>query len=253
MIQSHTAQPNVIFAYWAKEFSSRLALNDVTHVLDVGCRDGRASYALAKMYRHLKITAIDRHKDFIERARQSPEYNHLQDRVQFIHSNYAEMRSQSDFDAVVSFCCLHWLSAEERLASLKSMHDLVKPGGALYLQIFLDHGRQRFDDCIYTVAARDKWQSYFAGMPLDVNKVKLSDTLATMEDLGLLFKSATTQHYTYTFESREAMAAFLAAWCGHLAYLPEGKRKAFLEEAITQHGSLLYRDYVTELVLARPS
>lgn len=241
---------NPVFEALAQNLFTRIPFMSHSHVLDIGCRDGRGSFSLAKYFPHLNILALDKHKDFINAAMNSEKYAEFKNRVKFLHSEYTDLQAQSEFDAVVSVSCLNWLESEERTKTFQSLFKVLKANAKAHFILFGDHGRKRFDDCIYNVASRNEWKGYFQGFEKSMSRTPLSAILSESEKSGMLFESAETRTFSYTFADREGFKNFVKCWSTHPLYLPENLREKFLDEVVDAHGSVTYFDYTTELTLS---
>lgn len=90
--------------HWGKNFSNKFDLSNFKTVLDVGCRKGNLSAHLAKRYKQHSFTAIDNIASEIEQARE-----HRLSNLAFETADALSLGCAENFDAVVSFSCLHWI------------------------------------------------------------------------------------------------------------------------------------------------
>lgn len=113
-------------------------------VLDFGCGAGRLSNALAE---HVEqVVGIDIAESMVQQARQIARFP---DRIEFVHYDGARLPfPDCSFDSAVSLIVLQHARPAVQMAALLELLRVVRPGGALVLQIpseprlpqALDHG-----------------------------------------------------------------------------------------------------------------
>lgn len=250
MLKQKNPEPNPIRAYAGEKFIAGLNFNDMKNVLEVGCRNGQMTWVLAEKYPHLNILGVDKEKSFIDAATLSSKYDQHKTRVQFHHSDYENLSSKQEFDAVVSFYCINWLEKARRRSVFQAIKEVLKPGGKAYLQIFLSHGRKRFDSCIRDVVGQQKWSSFFPKEGLPLNKVYLSEICSHVEESGLLFDKAEMRTFSYPFARKDEFKDFVRSWSSELLYIPVEKQETFLEDVLEANGGFQHLDYVFEMQLS---
>lgn len=244
---------------WALDFLERIPLRDGQRILDVGCRDGRVTAEIARRFPSCDILALDNEPTAVEKAEST--LAKYAPRVEVMAVDARELWFAGVFDVVLSFSCLHWI--EDKAAVMVGMQNALKPGGLAYIQFFADHGRDRFDSCIYELAKQAKWQPFFASKaPEDPTLYEVNpQTMASIiEASGFQTIQAEFVRHKVVFADRHAMANWIATWCQHLKCLPEEKHEAFLSDAVDtyvkQHGGdkkgpVNHYDYVLELKLKK--
>jgi trans-aconitate 2-methyltransferase len=131
-----------------------LALEDARKVLDVGCGDGRITAEIAARLPRAQVVGIDPSPRMIEIAPAS-------DRVAFRLDDVLGMSFEDEFDAVVSFNALHWVSQQQ--AALRRIAAALREGGAALLVLVCDGPRRSLEDTAMDVTARPEWREYFRG------------------------------------------------------------------------------------------
>ncbi len=127
--------------------------SNVKRLLDVGCGDGRnLIYFLQKEF---EIYAIDQDKSCVELVRYMVR-NFERDPERIIHAAILDRTfSKNFFDAVLCSRVLHFSESEQSfLRSWYKMHEILKPGGLLYVSsdtmIGFERNVRRIDS--------EKWQ-----------------------------------------------------------------------------------------------
>lgn len=96
-------------------------------VLDVGCGEGWSSIAIARHYPDATVVGVDVDAPSIQAARAHVASERLEGRVEFLHADAAELDSESPFDVITAFECVHDLP--DPVAVLASARRLLAPGG----------------------------------------------------------------------------------------------------------------------------
>lgn len=107
-------------------------------LLDIGCSDGRVASGLSQMNLGYKIKAIDLSEDLIKIAKKVNQAD--QENVEVLYLNMLELQnkfSEESFDGIycIGNTLVHLKDASEIRSAIKSMYDVLKPGGGLVLQI----------------------------------------------------------------------------------------------------------------------
>ncbi len=140
---------------WALNFINKIDFSSSHNVLDVGCRNGLVSGYLAERFNQLNFIAIENCADNIQLAKDNYTYPNLT----FENACPESFYSTNQYDAVISFSCLHWINNQFKV--LKNIYQALKPGGKAYLQFFGSHGRPKNDRFLYQTANLPKWKPYF--------------------------------------------------------------------------------------------
>jgi ubiquinone/menaquinone biosynthesis C-methylase UbiE len=115
----------------ADEQLARLTLAGTERVLDVGCGDGKITAEIAAQVPRGSVVGVDPSHQMIDFAA-----NHFAPsawpNLRFVVADARELPFRSEFDLVVSFNALHWVTEQE--AALRSIHQALKPGGRAILQ-----------------------------------------------------------------------------------------------------------------------
>ena len=103
-------------------------------LLDIGCGEGRHSFAAAQM--GFKVTAIDYEPLALKRARRLASIHHLR-RITFRRANAFSLPFPgSFFDIVLDYGCLHHQKKSDWAAYVSSILRVLKPGGFYVLSVF---------------------------------------------------------------------------------------------------------------------
>ncbi len=243
---------------WATSYINKLHLLGSEKILDIGCGDGRISALLAKMVPHGNVIGLDVSESMLKTAEKIRQMSNL-DNLTFIQRDASHLKYEGDFDLIVSFSCLHWVT--DHAATLKGIECNLKPGGRVFLYFAPDHGRDRFDDAIKTVMNSPKWNSYFSSYPTPFTLVLPSTFTQYAEQAHLLIKRVEIITVDKPYASKASFIAWMKGWMPHLKMLPKELHEEFLNEIADRHlerypldneGKVHYIDYWMEVELLKP-
>jgi SAM-dependent methyltransferase len=100
-------------------------------ILDVGCGAGWSTVALARAYPDARIDGVDVDAPSIERATHHAHSEGVAHRVELRHIDGASIGTESTYDAVFAFECIHDMPRPVEV--LSAMRRAVKPGGAVVI------------------------------------------------------------------------------------------------------------------------
>ncbi len=112
---------------------TRFGVNKKTAIADFGCGPGLYSSALSK--RGARVTGIDFSENSIKYARSIANQRKLD--INYVVANYLEYKTDETFDLIMMIMCdFCALSPEQRAHMLAKFRALLKPGGALLLDVY---------------------------------------------------------------------------------------------------------------------
>ena len=130
----------------SKVHDALLAQADVRagqHVLDIGCGTGTLAVRLKQRVPGAHVTGLDPDELALSRARSKAERARVD--ILFVRG-FADTIPSADrsFDRVLSSMMLHHLTDDEKAATLRDVHRVLKPGGSFQLLDFTaDHTHPR--------------------------------------------------------------------------------------------------------------
>ncbi|MHC5037864.1 MAG: class I SAM-dependent methyltransferase [Planctomycetota bacterium] len=112
---------------------SHFGIGPSTHVADFGCGPGLYTARLARL--GAKVTGIDFSKRSIDYARNKAAEEDLA--VQYVIQDYFDFETEDRFDLIMMIQCdFCALSPAQRKKILSKFHGLLKPGGAVLLDVY---------------------------------------------------------------------------------------------------------------------
>ncbi len=112
---------------------THFGVNKETAIADFGCGPGLYTSALAE--RGAKVTGVDFSENSIKYARSIADERELN--INYVVANYLEYETDETFDLILMIMCdFCALSPKQRATMLAKFRTLLKPGGALLLDVY---------------------------------------------------------------------------------------------------------------------
>lgn len=242
----------------AAQFIPQIPFSPEEKILDVGCRNGKITGLLAHLSPDSTITALTTTTGFLNAIKQDPTLQSLP-QVHFEQADVTAFNYHEKYDKAVSFSCLTWYENKEKIVS--NIYQSLKSGAKAYLQFFVDHGKNWFDTCVFTIAEKPEWKSYFQHFKKRVNHIKPGEFLSQAEKIGFVIEQSNLPKRQVLLANEQYFKNWLITWSSHFPYLPQEKIDAFFNEVVEyylqQHpkdnkGRIVYEDYFFEVVLLKP-
>lgn len=239
---------------WGTSFANKFDLSHCQDVLEIGCRKGLMSAYLADKYKQTNFLAIDNIHSEIEVASQHPLSN-----LNFKIDDALSLKFNKEFDAIVSFSCLHWIN--DKGSALTSMFNALKPNGKAYIQFFAMHGRPKNDRFFDQIAYQDSWYHYFKQYAPDLYEINISAFSALLSRIGFKIHRFEFSRYEDTFDHQDDLSQFLASWSTHKKFIPKAQQELFFQETMktyldfngyNKNKSIPYFEYVLEVICEKP-
>ncbi|MEU3009300.1 class I SAM-dependent methyltransferase [Nocardia asteroides] len=201
------------------------------NVLDVGCGDGYITRLIAARVPGGSVLGLDPSPRMIETARAAD--NQLTN-VDFRVGDVTTMTFAGDFDLVVSFNALHWVTDQE--TAYRRIAAALAPAGRVLVQYVCDGERPSIEDIAMTVTGEPRWSTAFAGFarPFVHIDPEALPAIAAAADLRVTERSVTDREWD--FGSREAFTRWctvgFADWTAHL---PAADIPAFVDEVVDRY------------------
>lgn len=113
--------------------ASRFDLNSETEIADFGC--GPELYTTRLAQRKAQVTGIDFSRWSLEYARETAAKEGLS--IDYVNQNYLGFETDTRFDLVLMIMCdFCALSSDQRKTMLNKFHTILKPGGAVLLDVY---------------------------------------------------------------------------------------------------------------------
>jgi trans-aconitate 2-methyltransferase len=243
-------------ATMAAEVLALLRLKSNERVLDVGCGNGKVTAAIAERVPQGSVLGVDASADMISFAKEH--WPAGRPNLQFAVADARHLPFKAEFDLVVSFNALHWIT--EQALPLQAIHRALKPDGKAQLRLVPKSQRKSIEDVIEETCRLPRWAGHFNGFHdpyLHLTPEQYAD-LARQQNFRVL--SVNTSDKAWDFESRATFLAFskvtMIEWTQHL---PEPDRPAFITDVLDRYRKVAaqspgeenyFRFYQMDIVLA---
>lgn len=217
---------------WDLEQINKHDFKGMSRIIDLGCRNGVAAMEIARRVPGSHVIGIDFSVQMLSLANENLA-RHTVPNLEFRLLSPVEMDFHHSVDAVISVSYLHWI--ENKLEVLKAIQRSLRPSGHAFLSFFADHQRERFDWCITTVAAQDKWKNYFVDYNPLIKLVTAYQFAAQVYKSGLILQRLEFVKRHDVFVSKLQFMDWFTTWCDDLKYLPEELHYVFLSEVVDKH------------------
>jgi trans-aconitate 2-methyltransferase len=224
-----------------QQWLARRALDDVdlagvTALLDVGCGDGRVTQSLAERIPDGRCVGIDPSPGMIAVA---PASGNLTFEVGAAET----MTFDDEFDLVVSFNALHWVTDQRR--ALGAVREALHVGGRTMLVFVCGGPRPSVEDVAMSVASTPRWRESFDGFSAPYVHPDPEQSQRDATSAGLRADEIRVDDLSWDFGSRDAFAAWCAVgfggWTGHLT---EAEGAAFVEQVVDAYAEATGSDHV---------
>lgn len=177
---------------------ARFDIREGRSVADFGCGPGLYTERLART--NAAVTGIDFSKNSIEYARNRVRAENLN--IQYVHQNYLEFNTDEQYDLIIMiFCDFCVLNPEQRRILLGKFKSLLKPGGAILLDVSSVHAfHEKAESAAYSLNLPNNFWSPEKCFVF-LNTFKYADVQVALDKYTLIEKDRTRtifnwfQHY----------------------------------------------------------
>jgi trans-aconitate 2-methyltransferase len=240
----------------AAEVLSLLQLKGDERILDVGCGNGKTTASIAARVPKGSVVGVDASSDMVVFAKEHWTTDHPN--LQFAVADARHLPFKREFDLVVSFNAMHWIS--DQALPLQGIHQALKPEGKAQLRLVAKGERTCIEDVIDDTRKSPRWAGYFNGFRDPFLHLTPEQYAALAEQQGFRVLSIHTSDKAWDFGSRDAflarMKVTMIEWTQHL---PESDRAAFITDALDRYRSVAvtapgeenyFRFYQMDILLA---
>ncbi|MBV1850545.1 class I SAM-dependent methyltransferase [Catellatospora tritici] len=216
-------------------------------VLDVGCGDGYVTRRIAARVPDGSVLGVDASPRMIEVARTADD--RLMN-VSFQLGDVTTMTFGPDFDLVVSFNALHWVTDQK--TAYRNIAAALKPDGRALVQ-FVCHGPRTSVERVVMEVTRDpRWAQAFTGFAQPYIHIEPDDLAAIAGGAGLKVTEQSVADREWDFSSPEQFAQ----WCtvgfsDWTSRLPAEEVPAFVETVVARYQTIVGRPGVFRFLQLR--
>ena len=216
-------------------------------VLDVGCGDGYVTRLIASRVPEGSVLGVDPSPRMIEAARAADDQL---TNVTFQVGDVTTMAFGPDFDLVVSFNTLHWVSKQD--TAYRNIAAALKPNGRVLVQ-FVCHGSRPSVERVAMEVTRDpRWEQAFANFTPPFVHIDPADLPTIAGGAGLEVTEQSVTDREWDFGSREQFAQ----WCtvgfsDWTSRLPPADVPAFVDAVVDKYEAVVGQPGVVRFLQLR--
>lgn len=203
-------------------------------ILDVGCRDGRISKAVAHSVPRGKVIGIDLSPNMIETAKKS--HSNIQNlsfqvadpkkRVHLPGMSFDKVPPPM-FDYVVSFFSMLWV--DDQLSVLKNIRNVLKKGGTIF--IVMATKPSIVNDYFFQLEhSNNKWKQAAKNRRKKINLKSVPEFKEILSNAGFTNIEIEIFQTTTTFNSFEHLVKWFVGWIPNATNLSKNEALEFSHE-----------------------
>jgi trans-aconitate 2-methyltransferase len=215
---------------WAKELISRLALKGNEAILDIGCGDGKVTAELAVHVPRGLVVGLDNSLEMIRFAREHfPTTSHQN--LSFELGEAENLKFDCNFDLVVSFACLHWVTDHRPV--LAGIRRALKPGGKALLQFGGKGNAAQAVEVVERVISRPEWQGHFRSLVFPWAFYDSTEYRGWLNEAGLNATRVDMVAKDMAYSDRQGLKAwFQTTWMPYIERVPQERREQLTEDVL---------------------
>ncbi len=218
---------------WARELIAKLDLAGDEYVLDVGCGDGKVTAELAEQLPRGVVVGVDLSPEMVAFARETfpPE---RYPRLTFERMDARDLRYEDEFDVVFSNATLHWVVDHRPV--LAGIARALLPGGRTLLQMAGEGNARDVVAVMDTLCAEPEWRGFFEGFTFPYGFHAPVVYRTWLVEAGLTPRRVELFPKDMTQAGPAGLAGwFRTTWLPYLERVPEERRPALIEVAVSRY------------------
>lgn len=189
----------------AEEVLERLDLDGASHILDVGCGNGKITAEIAERVPQATVLGVDPSHEMVEFA--SGHYDAtVHPNLRFEVADARELPYREEFDLVVSFNALHWIPEQDK--AVQSICAGMKPGACAQLRFVGKGARHSLEHVLEKTCYSARWGKYFEGFQQPYLHLTPEQYSALAERHCLQVVQVDNEDKSWDFKARSAFEAF---------------------------------------------
>ncbi|MDF0591909.1 class I SAM-dependent methyltransferase [Candidatus Methanocrinis natronophilus] len=218
---------------WATELLEKIEIERDERVLDIGSGDGWITANIADLVPEGSVLGIDSSEGMVSFAKEkfaTGDHPNLS----FQLGDARNLEFDGEFDLVVSFAALHWVSDHGPV--LRGIRRALRPGGRAFLQ-FGGRGNAALPLAIADgMIKEDSWRRSFEGFDFRYAFFGAEEYRIWIEEAGLDPKRVELIQKDMVQPGAEAFAGWIdSTWLAYLERVPEGRRREFVSEVVGRY------------------
>ncbi|MBI1802783.1 MAG: methyltransferase domain-containing protein [Chloroflexi bacterium] len=247
-------------AQLAADFMRDLALRGDERVLDIGCGDGKITAQIARRLPAGSILGVDISREMIAYANGNA-HDHLHPRTAFARAgragigtsrresarpaptgatlafrvmDAARLTFRDEFDLIVSFAALHWISDHRPV--LTGIARSLKPAGRVLMQFGGKGNIAPLVAIADALTAQEPWHPYFQGFQFPWGFYGSDEYRGWLAQAGLTVNRVELVEKETTQQGRAGFEGWIrTAWPAHIQRVPAHLRSQFIADVAERY------------------
>lgn len=216
----------------AEEVLSLLKLEGSERILDIGCGNGKTTAEIAARVPQGSVTGVDASAEMIAFAKDH--WTSAHPNVQFAVADARKLPFDHEFDRIVSFNVLHWIT--DQALPLQAIRAAIKANGIAQVRLVSKGQRKSIEDVIEETRRSPRWAGYFKNFQDPYLHLTPEQYGELAEQQGFRVISLHTADKAWDFQSRATFEALsrvtMIEWTQHV---PEAERSAFIADVLDRY------------------
>ena len=190
----------------------------------------RASAEIATLVPMGTLVAVDSSAAMIDFAKQNYQSPNIEYRLQ----DAMRLPFKSEFDVVVSFATLHWVT--DHRALLNGIYSSLRPGGTFFSQFGAKGNAAGVTEIAEAMTKTPEWAPYFSGFSFPWSYFSLDEYRALLHDAGFTIKAIDSYPREFVHQTRDDLTHWITyGWNPYLERLPETLRDKFKTQIVESY------------------
>jgi trans-aconitate 2-methyltransferase len=218
---------------WAMELISHIDIAPDTHILDIGCGDGKITAYLATIVPQGHVLGIDLSSEMIRfaLAKYSSKDNPS---LSFQVGDAACLTSCEEYDLVLSFACLHWI--KDMAPVLKGVRRSLRPGGRILFQCGGKGNAAKLLEVTEEITRDEPFAGYFQGFGFPYYFRSPDEYDSWLRQAGLMPMRVELVQKDMVHQGVSGLESFIrSTWLPYLERLPESLLVPFVSEVASRY------------------
>lgn len=220
----------------ATQLIQKLKIPTKSHILDVGCGDGKITAELAIKAKDGLVLGIDASNEMIEFAKKKYGNKISASNLSFCLQKAESLSVDQEFDIIFSSFALQWVSDKNKFFSHAYNH--LKSEGTLALLMPLETSLE-LKQAIDSVTSQAEWKSYFEGFAPNwhFESKSIIEYLVNQNSFSISQSTYTIQDVH--FSSKSSLESYIMLWFPYLDPLPEFLKEPFFQQIMDTYYALM--------------
>lgn len=212
----------------AREAIAKLGFQGHERILDIGCGDGKITVELAALVPDGSVVGIDSSADMIAFAKHKFPTSSFPN-LSFQQGDAKNLNFENEFDAIVSFNCLHWI--KDHISVLAGIKKSLKPLGKIHFLFAGKTDDSGMSDLAVKLFQMEKWQTYLQNLKNPYELYTKDEYAEIVESVGLKAINVDAIATKMAFRDKEGFKGLIrTTWLPVTERIPEHLQQELIDD-----------------------